>query len=176
MENAARLIFKDDQGRSARLETIIAVLFHDPDWDISPILADHLPGLASTSDPRKVMQAFREATQTIRGDIEDALEEDPDVERRMQAIDGVAPVISDELNRGEKAWEKIERNLDRWVIRPVADAIRATVGKLSELLSRERRAQQGERARPDVVTDDDGKKPSSAVEPPSPPKRGFNPQ
>ncbi|WP_299501350.1 hypothetical protein [uncultured Roseobacter sp.] len=175
MESAARLLFHDEQGRMARLETIIAVLLEDPDWNISPILAEHLPELTDLSDPRKVMLAFREATLTIKSDIEDALEEDPDVEQRMQVVEGVAPVISDALHREKTPWEQIERRLNQWVIRPVAEAIRATVSQLAGLLGQERRAQRDDPSPQEVATDDDGQKPSSKAEQVSRPKSGPEP-
>lgn len=159
----------------ARLETIIAIMVEDPDWDVSPILADHLPELADPPDPRKVMLAFREATLTIKSDIEDALEEDPNVEKRMQAIDGVSSVISGALHREEKAWDQIERKLNRWVIQPVAEAIRTTVNKLAELLGQERRAQQDEPSPVDVSTDDGGQEPAAVPKPLPKPKSGFEP-
>lgn len=175
MESAARLLFHDEQGRMARLETIIAIMLEDEEWDISPILKDHLPELSDISDPRMVMQVFRDATLTVKGDIEDALEEEPSVELRMQAVDGVTPVISDALHREGKAWNQIELNLNLWVIRPVAEAIRAAVNKLAELLGQERSALRDEPLPPDIIADDGGKDPAAAPKHMPKPKNGFEP-
>lgn len=146
----------------------------DPEWDISPILTDHLPEIANESDPRAVMRAFREAAFETQSTIEDLLEAQPDIDQRIGEIDRAVVMISDELHRREKTWKPIERGLKNWLVRPVADAIRATVGKLAELLRQELRAEQ-DKPNPDVVTDDGGQKPAAAARPASRPKNGYEP-
>lgn len=146
----------------------------DEEWDISPILSENLPDLDDASDPRKVMLAFRKAAYEAQNTIEQLLEVEPDLEQRTEDTDKAVIMISSELHQNGKAWEQIERGLKNWLIRPVADAIRAAVTKLAELLGQERRAEK-EKQQPDAVTDSGGPKPSPTTEPIYSPKNGYGP-
>lgn len=170
IEDAARLLFNADRGEDARMAKILAVLVEDVDWDISPILDECLPELAEKSDLRGIMDAFRDADHSVQTNIEEALEADPKLEERVRETGNAVQLISDELHQDRKTWEQIERGLNRWVIRPVADAIRKAVAKLAELLGRERLHERSTEMIPND-TDGDGFAGQKEYEPPSQRKR-----
>lgn len=158
----------------ARLETILAIMTEDEEWDISPILSENLPDLDDASDPRKVMLAFREAAYEAQNTIEQLLEAEPDLEQRTEETDKAVTMISSELHRGKKTWDQVERGLKTWLIRPLADAIRAAVTKLAELLGQERRAER-DQPKQTIVTDSDGQKTAPALKPTYHSKSGNEP-
>ncbi len=158
----------------ARLETILAIMTEDKEWDISPILSENLPDLDDATDPRKMMRAFREAAYKAQNSIEQLLEAEPDLEQRTDDTDKAVIMISSELHQNGKAWEQIERGLKNWLIRPVADAIRAAVTKLAELLGQERRAER-DQPKPTIMTDSDGQKTAPAPKPARHSKSGYEP-
>lgn len=159
----------------ARLETILAIMIQDEEWDISPILSENLPDLDGTSDPRKVMRAFREAAYEAQNTIEQLLEDEPDLEQRTEETDKAVTMISSELHRGRKTWDQVERGLKNWLIRPVADAIRAAVTKLAKLLGQERRAER-DQPKPTIVTNSDSQKTAPAPKPAHSSKSGNEPR
>lgn len=140
-EAAAAVLF-GDMANSASLQkqhgVVIALLAHDPDWDIEDILKSTLPD-ADLNDPRSIMVEASK-TLTVVDALEDRIFNDPDLEPRFDELSDSTHLLG---RLQKKGWQYMKRHLrdflPKWAVVAVTNAVEA----LGALILEERKSSLG---------------------------------